>query len=260
MKKKILTILKWSLLSAYILAMLGFAAKKKDNIVCTALLISVDNTHEFISQETVEKMLITKNIIIDSCIIDKLNFDEIEKIIETDPFVNDADVYSNFYGEVHIVIKQRNPIMRIITRDNNSYYIDEDCKLMPVCNHYSANVIAVNGEIDADFLNPGLAPDIGRDSISGDITLAKLYNFVNYINDNELWKSQFEQIYINQDMEAELIPRVGNHVIIMGNLENYEYKLGKLEALYKKGFVLTDWNIYSSINLKYSDQVICKKR
>lgn len=260
MKKKILAILKWSLLAAYILAMLGFAARKEGNIVCNSLQISVDNAHGFINQETVEKMLIRKNIIIDSCVIDKLNFDEIEKIIETDPFVKEAQVYSNFYGEVYITIKQRNPVMRVITKDNNSYYIDDNCELMPVCGHYSANVIAVSGEIDEAFLNTGMAPEFGQDTVSGDITLARLYDFVTYINENELWRSQFEQIYVNQDMEAELVPRVGNHIIILGNLENYKYKLGKLEALYKKGFALTDWNIYSSINLKYSDQVICKKR
>jgi cell division protein FtsQ len=240
--------------------MLGFAARKKDNIICTELIITVDNTHKFTNQEIVEKMLITKNIITDSCIIDKLNFDEIEELIELDPFVKEAQVFSNFKGQLFISINQRNPVMRIITKDNESYYVDDECKLMPVCNYYSANVIAVTGQIDNDFINPGLAPKLKNDTISGDVTLSKLYDFVNYINENELWRSQFEQIYITEEMEAELVPRVGNHIIVLGNLENFEYKLGKLEALYKKGFALTDWNIYYSINLKYSDQVICKKR
>ncbi|MFY9590545.1 MAG: cell division protein FtsQ, partial [Bacteroidales bacterium] len=75
-----------------------------------------------------------------------------------------------------------------------------------------------------------------------------------------LWGSQVEQINISPKGDIELVPRVGNHVIILGNLDNYEYKLKKLETLYLKGFDIVDWNKYSSINLKYSDQVICKKR
>jgi len=260
MKRKLLKILSWSLLIAYVMFMLGFAARKKDNVICTKLVITVDNAHKFTDQQIVEKMLITNNIKVDSSIIDKLNFDEIEKIIESDPFVRKAEVYSDYYGQVHINIMQRNPVMRVITKENKSYYIDDECKVMPVCSHYSASVIAVNGEIDEKFLNPGFKPELSTDSIKSDLTLNKLYHFVNYINANELWQSQFEQIYINQEKEIELVPRVGNHIIILGDLNNYEYKLGKLEALYKKGFALTDWNIYSTINLKYTDQVICKKR
>jgi cell division protein FtsQ len=259
-KKRILSILKWTLLTAYIIAMLGFAAKEKKNLICSEIIIDVDYNHKFIDKDTVDNMLITNDINIDSCIVDKLNFGEIEKIIESDPYIKQADVYSNFSGQVFITLKQRNPVMRIITKNNDHYYVDDECKLMPVCSHYSANVIVVSGEISEDFFNPGFKPQILNDSITGDVNLPELFNFVKYINEHELWQAQIEQIYINENMEVELIPRVGNHIIILGNLENYKYKLGKLEALYKKGFALTDWNIYSTINLKYSDQVICKKR
>jgi len=259
-KKRIFTILKWTLVTAYIIAMLGFAAKEKQKLVCTEIIIDVDNTHKFIDKETVEKMLITNSVNIDSCIIDNLNFGEIEKIIESNPYIKQADVYSNFSGQVFIRLKQRNPVMRVITKNNTHYYIDDECKLMPVCTNYSANVIVVSGEITEDFFNPGFKPKSFNDSITGDVDLHKLYNFVNYINSHELWKAQIEQIYVTDNMEIELVPRIGNHIIVLGNLDNFKYKLGKLEAIYKKGFALTNWNIYSKIDLKYSNQVICKKR
>lgn len=260
MKKNIFKILRWSLLLVYLITILSFVARKKEKIVCSNLSISVDYSHKFIDQQTVEKLLKTKGITINSCIVHNLNFDEVEKIIESDPYVKNAEVYSDFNGLIHVDIKQRNPVMRIITKDNNNLYIDDECKIMPVCNHYSASVIVITGEINDDFLNPSYVHGAKNDTISGDATLLKLYDFVNYINSHELWKAQIEQIYINSKMEAELIPRVGNHIIILGRIEDYKYKLGKLEALYKKGFAITDWNIYSTINLKYSDQVICKKR
>ena len=260
MKKKLLTILKWSLLGLYILIMLGFASKKMDNIVCSKLVISVDNAHKFSDQKAVEKMLITNNIKTDSCIIENLNFDEIEKLLESDPYIKNAEVYSKFDGELHISITQRNPVMRIITKDNNSYYIDDQYTKMPVCMHYSANVVVVSGEISEDFINKGFTKEITQNQACTDVNLYTLFQFVNYINQNALWKSQFVQIYINEENEIELVPRVGNHVIILGDLNNYQYKLWKLEALYKNRTSVKDWNIYSTINLKYSDQVICKKR
>lgn len=260
MKKKLLTILKWSLLGLYFLLMLGFASKKRENIVCTKLSITVDSAHKFANQESIEKMLLANNIKIDSCIIDNLNFDQIEKLLESDPYIKKAEVYSKFDGELNIYIKQRNPVMRIITTDNNSYYIDDQYNKMPVCMYYSANVVVVSGEISEDFITKGFTPEVINKKECTDVNLHTIYEFVNFINQNPLWKSQFEQIYINEDNEIELVPRVGNHVIILGNLKDYKYKLWKLEALYKNRTSVKDWNIYSTINLKYSDQIICKKR
>ena len=147
--------------------------------------------------------------------------------------------------------------MRIITKNNNTYYIDDNLKIMPVCNHYTASVIVMNGEIGETFINDDsrINPE---DTTS--FTLSQIFEFVQYLNTHQLWKYQIQQIYVNPDFELELVPRVGNHIIIFGSPNDFQYKLGKLEAIYKKGFAITDWNIYQSINLKYSDQVICKKR
>ena len=35
---------------------------------------------------------------------------------------------------------------------------------------------------------------------------------------NELWRNQIEQINVLQDKGIELVPRVGNHVVYLGNL------------------------------------------
>ena len=261
MKKGIIKIIKWSLLLTYLVVMLSFINRKDESLNCVNLKITIDDSHRFIDSASIVNALIRNNITIDSCNIDALDFNNIETIIETNPSVNNAEVYTDFNGVLNISVKQRNPIMRIITKNNNSFYIDDKCKLMPMCDRYTANVIIINGEISERFLTSMNSPtDISNDEHKYPFTLQDLYTFVSFLNENELWKYQIEQIYINEDKEFELIPRVGNHIIILGKLDNFKFKLGKLEAIYKKGFAQTDWNIYSTINLKYSNQVICKKR
>jgi cell division protein FtsQ len=49
-------------------------------------------------------------------------------------------------------------------------------------------------------------------------------------------------------------------IILLGGLDGYETKMNKLEAMYCEGFDITGWNSYSLINLKFKDQVICKRR
>lgn len=259
MKKAILKILKWSLLFAYLFFMLGFASRKTKSLNCSEKTITINAPYEFVTEESVEKLLITNGINIDSCPIDKINFDQVEKVLEENPFIINAEIFSDFYGNLNIDITQRKPIMRIITNNNESYYLDETSTLMPVSENYTAGVIVASGNITKEFLT---ASNEEENQLNHAYSFTKndLFNYVLYLNEHELWKYQIVQIYVNDEKEIELVPRVGNHIIILGNLENYKYKMGKLEAIYKKGLNLTDWNIYSSINLKYSNQVICKKR
>ena len=120
---------------------------------------------------------------------------------------------------------------------------------------------AVILNLNAKFvLGKGSGATEGFKVATGNHAQIKLCNFVNYLQSDELWRNQITQIYVNAANELELVPRVGNHIILLGGLDDYENKMNKLEAMYSKGFEITDWNAYSLINLKFKDQVICKKR
>ena len=72
---------------------------------------------------------------------------------------------------------------------------------------------------------------------------------------------------------VELVPRVGNHVVYIGQLPESKYKNGrknlienfvrkKMERLlnfYKYGLSQAGWNKYNYINLEFDNQIICKK-
>ena len=81
-----------------------------------------------------------------------------------------------------------------------------------------------------------------------------------FINDHPFWKSQIEQVYVNNKGEYELIPRVGGHLIKLGSHSGYQKKLRNLKAFYLKGLNNVGWNQYLEINLKYDNQIICTKR
>jgi cell division protein FtsQ len=70
-----------------------------------------------------------------------------------------------------------------------------------------------------------------------------------------------------------LIPRVGNHIIYIGNLPETNLidkreqaindfvnkKMNRLEKFYKYGLSQAGWNKYSYINIEFDNQIICKK-
>ena len=80
-----------------------------------------------------------------------------------------------------------------------------------------------------------------------------------YINKDDFWSAQIEQLYVNENGDIELIPRVGNQKIIFGDATQMKEKFNKLFILYTKGFDKTGWNNYSAINLKFNDQVVCTR-
>ena len=55
-------------------------------------------------------------------------------------------------------------------------------------------------------------------------------------------------------------PGLGDHLVYLGKLENFEDKLARLKEFYKKGLNRVGWNKYSRINLEFSNQIICTKR
>ena len=90
--------------------------------------------------------------------------------------------------------------------------------------------------------------------------LDDIYQISKFIDQSEFWKAQIEQVYVDKDLEFVIIPKVGNHKIVFGGIENLAGKFEKLMIFYKQGLSKTGWNEYSEINLKYKNQVVCTKR
>ena len=94
----------------------------------------------------------------------------------------------------------------------------------------------------------------------------KLINFVKYIEKDSFWGAEIVQIVASTmssgDLELELIPRTGSHVVEFGQVgdkEEIEQKLDKLLAFYQNGLTNLGWDSFSTISIKYEGQVVCTK-
>lgn len=94
----------------------------------------------------------------------------------------------------------------------------------------------------------------------------KLINFVKYIEKDSFWGAEIVQIVASTmssgDLELELIPRTGDHVVEfgqVGSVDEIEEKLDKLLAFYQNGLTNLGWESFSTISIKYKGQVVCRK-
>jgi cell division protein FtsQ len=112
---------------------------------------------------------------------------------------------------------------------------------MPVSLNYAAYVPVVSGRVLRNM------------------AANEIFDFVSYLEKDTFWNAQIEQIFIRDDLKVELIPRVGNAVIVLGTFDNYEKKLATLQALYHKGLNVVGWTRYNKRDLQFYGQVVCTK-
>lgn len=94
--------------------------------------------------------------------------------------------------------------------------------------------------------------------------LYKLLNFVEFVEDDEFWRSQIVQINVTTPKgyatpQIEIVPRAGKHVVCLGDIDQAEAGLDKLLLFYREALAWEGWDGYSYIDLRYKDQIVCTK-
>jgi cell division protein FtsQ len=232
--------------------MLAISAKiERGRQVVSDISINIDHTtgHFFITEEDVFESL--DELLPDSgAPINTEHLSNIEAQLAKVPQIESSNVFVDNLGQLTIDIHQRQPVYRVIRKNMKSYYVDKNGYKFPVSRKYTANVPVVTGFIADNGKNVGPM----QTALSIDIR-----NVMLKLIEDEFLSAQFGQLDVTDKGELELIPRVGDHVVQLGNSENIEDKLLRLKIFYNEGLKKAGWNTYKTINVKYKDQVVCTK-
>jgi len=264
--KLIWNIASWVIGIVGLLAIISFTEVEMANTPYQDLSVHVDTRggNFFITQDEIADAIINRGYVSDAVAVEEIDSKDLENFFDQYPAIKKSQVFTAHDGQLFVQIEQRTPLARVFTKNGESYYLDEDGWLMPLSVSYTSRVPVVNGEIDAAF-NTSYAINFSNpDSIDlTDANQRKLYEsflVLKAIEKDPFWDAQFTQLYFNADGDLELIPRVGNHTIIIGNAQSIEEKLNTLRIFYNEGLNKIGWNAYASINLKFRNQVVCTKR
>lgn len=242
--------------------LLGFISREKEAIRCSGLEINIDRSDNnyFIQEEEVKEMFFNMGYGVDNQLLGNVDTRKIEQQVYNNSSALKAEVYTTVDGKVKIDIRQRRPVLRVFNESGESFYIDEEGWLMPLSSKFTSRVPVANGFIKDTYTlryKSSLMDEKPEDTLRD--VLRELFLLTKYIGKNEFWKAQITQLFVNGDSEIELIPRVGNHTILFGDISDMDEKFEKLMIFYKEGLKRTGWNDYSHINLKFKDQVVCRK-
>ena len=255
--KRTLFIVLDILLLVYLgMAMTSFNNEASDGAMCEEVNIKVSDNNDdgFLSAENIKDILNRENLYPKDYLMKDINPRVIEETLQKNPYINVAQCSKTRNGKVNIEVTQRVPGVHVMSENGEDYYVDEMDSIMPSSNFTSNLIIA-----------------------TGNITKWYAQNYVSvackYINADNLWREQIEQINILPDKNMELVPRMGNHIVNIGRMPEYtdrnkridginkflQKKLERLDKFYRYGLSQAGWNKYAYISLEFDNQIICKK-
>jgi hypothetical protein len=72
--------------------------------------------------------------------------------------------------------------------------------------------------------------------------------------------AMIDQVDITPQRSFELIPKIGNTIIVLGDATNVEEKFYKLNKFYKDVMTKAGWNKYSVVDVQYKNQIVARRK
>jgi len=238
----------WVISLGGLVVLMSFIEAKKAGVKCTAVNVSIPGGQYFIDKQEVDHIIEVTSHSLVGRPIEHINIQELEDKLKANPFIEFAKVYTEMDGVLRVEVSQRQPILRIMNHYDMDFYVDQNGLKIPLSSNFTARVLVANGFIEELFTNrvDSLHTRLAKD----------LFKTADYIRKDSLWDAQIAQMYVNSEREIELIPRVGNQRILIGNADSLNVKLNNLQAFYKQVLPKVGWDTYKMINVKYTNQVI----
>jgi cell division protein FtsQ len=243
MIKRILLSFVLLLVVAYLVVPVTTFNKKSSNMVCRDMELIIKDTVNagFITRQEIADMLQKRGIYPVGKEMERIRTKTLEKELDKHPLIEKTECYKTPSGKIRIEITQRVPVLRIMSDNGENYYVDNKGTIMPPEAKCIAHLAIVTGNVEKSF------------------AMRNLHKFGVFLQQNKFWNAQIEQINVLPGKEIELVPRVGNHIVYLGKIDDFEEKLSRLKIFYEKALNQVGWNKYSRINMEFSNQIICTK-
>ncbi len=258
--RKIIHITLYALILSGLVTLFGFAARHIQHTPCSSVDITVKSQsgNYFIHTEDVRKTIIEHLDSLEGRMLSAEMLFDLHTLIHSNPYISQANVYRTLQGRLGVEITLRDPVVRVVNRANESYYIDRDGYMFPLSDRHTARVMIATGHITAPFVQGAHVTDTLFEG-SADHYLPDLFDLVSFINSESFWKAFIDHVYVTTDEKYELTPRNAVHIIQFGKADQIAQKFRKLKLFYTGNLAQKGWYHYRIINLEFNNQVICSK-
>ncbi|HRN37212.1 MAG: hypothetical protein M9900_09530 [Flavobacteriales bacterium] len=246
-----------------VIAVLGFVEQRGNNVPVREVRVNLAPAGDvhFIDAEALKLQVATGTGPVIGTPVNKLDETAIEQHLRAIPCVAEADVYHTMDGVLHVNARQREPIVRVVNADGTGFYIDKEGWTMPLDPNYTARVMVVTGMLQEPFgMQAPVNVTSGNDSLAMHSHCAAIHALATTLRKNPFWSALFGQAVVDAQGEFTLVPNVGMMQVRVGDGSHLAQRLDKLKLFYQQGLPQADWRRYSTVDLRFDDQVVATKR
>lgn len=250
--KKIVSNILWSIAGALLVLLFIISWKAKEDKKCASINVELvgENTIALFMDEKEILQIIHEKGIQAGLPISAVNLNALEKNLQSIKWVKHAEMFLDNQQALQIKIEQRIPIARIFTAAGNSFYIDKEGWRLPL---KQLTVLRLP-------VFTGFPSDQEKMSTPDSLLLNDILHFTNAIQQDSFFMAQVAQINIASNGDFEMIPSLGDHVVLMGTAENIEDKLNRLYSFYKQVWVQSGVNAYQVLDCRFDHQIVALKK
>ena len=242
----------WSIAGAALIVLFVVAWKAKEEKKCTSIQIELvgENTAALFMDEKEILQIIHEQGVKEGLPIGDVNLNTLEKYLQTIRWVKNVELFLDNAQSLQVKIEQRIPIARIFTASGNSFYIDKEGLQLPL-----KQLTVLRLPVFTNFPS-----DQQKLSKPDSLLLNDILHFTKAVETDSFFMAQTAQVNIVTNGDFELIPSVGDHIVLIGSVENIEDKLNRLYTFYKKVWVQSGLNAYQVIDCRFDNQIVALKK
>lgn len=252
--KKIMLATLWVVLGGATVFLLVAAIKSKEAKSCKGIEINihggVGNNFFVDKKDILDALKISENANPVGKPIGSFNLKKLEQQLKKDIWVQSAELYFDNNEILQVSVSEREPIARVFTISGASFYIDDSLTILPLSEKFSARLPVFTG-----FPSDRRVLSKADSSLLRDIKVISLA-----IQKDSFCMAMIDQVDINENKVFEMVPKIGNQLIVFGDARHVEAKFEKMKLFYENIMVKAGWNNYSVIDISYNNQVVARRK
>ena len=234
------------------------SAVSRSLLSCTKVEIEVADSARlgFVTADDIRRILAESCPPVTGRKLDSVDLAGIEKVLNARGAVQGAQAWTTGDGTVHVSVSQRNPVL-LLRRGSDSWYADSEGYLFPKSKDVEISVPTVDGDIPlgirSDFRGMPEAPK-EKAWLEGMLRMSR------FLQGNKEWRRAIREIKVDSGGELVLYPVKGKERFLFGRPEDFESKFARMEDYYRYIVPARGEDYYSSVNVKFDGQIVCKEK
>jgi cell division protein FtsQ len=250
--KKIVTSI-WIIMGIGAIVLLVAAIKRKDAQHCSGMSITIEGVDNnfFVDKKDIAHTITS---VVGGGVTGKamtaFDLKKLEIALQKDIWVKTAQLFFDNNNKLVVKVIEREPVARVFTTTGTTFYIDSSLAMLPLSEKFSARLPVFTGFPSDKAVLSQQDSALLKDILTVSMAIQK----------DSFNMAMIDQVDITSQRIFEMVPKIGNTIIVFGDATDVAAKFYKLQLFYKEVMVKTGWNKYSEINVQYNGQVVAKRK